>query len=281
MATQAQIDANRKNALKSTGPKSKPGKDKTRFNGLKHGLRAEQVVLPGEDPAEFAAELEGWSDDWKPQSHTRAVLVERAAAASWRLRRSSASRPTVLRELAEAAAARFDADRREAIERASTSSRRPRRRPSRCSGPTRTGVDRLIAWWDVLDAALEEGPAAWDRFARPADGPARPPCRRRPGRGRAGAPGLGPAAPGQRPRGIQPGRQPLAGEEAEDAIAELLGLADDARPELRRARKSSRTRPSSASGRSARRASTRRRRGCCCTATRCPTTARCGRRSRS
>ena len=81
MATQAQIDANRKNARKSTGPKSQPGKDKTRFNGLKHGLRAEQVVLPGEDPAEFAAELEGWADDWKPQSHTRSVLVERAAAA--------------------------------------------------------------------------------------------------------------------------------------------------------------------------------------------------------
>ncbi|HEY2156340.1 MAG TPA: hypothetical protein VGH33_11970, partial [Isosphaeraceae bacterium] len=42
---------------------------------------------PGEEPAEFEAERQGWIDDWNPRSHTRAVLVERAAAASWRLRR--------------------------------------------------------------------------------------------------------------------------------------------------------------------------------------------------
>src|SRR4029077_4619196 len=87
MATQAQIDANRKNAQKSTGPKSPDGKDVTRFNGLKHGLRAEHVVLPGEDKGAFEAELKSWPDDWNPQPQTRAALVERAASASWRLRR--------------------------------------------------------------------------------------------------------------------------------------------------------------------------------------------------
>jgi hypothetical protein len=39
MATQAQVDANRRNSKKSTGLKSRPSKNKTRFNGLKHGLR--------------------------------------------------------------------------------------------------------------------------------------------------------------------------------------------------------------------------------------------------
>jgi hypothetical protein len=108
MATQAQIDANRRNAQKSTGPKSRPGKDKTRFNGLKHGLRADQVVLPGEDRAAFDEERKAWFDDWKPTSHTRAFLVERAAASAWRLRRSVRVEAERLRALAEAAATRFD-----------------------------------------------------------------------------------------------------------------------------------------------------------------------------
>ncbi len=162
MATQAQIDANRKNALKSTGPKSKPGKDKTRFNGLKHGLRAEQLVLPGEDPAEFAAELKGWSDDWNPQSHTRAVLCERAAAASWRLRRSVRVEAARLRGLADAAAERFDAETREAIERAvALFQTDPQAALARLRSHA-AGVDHLIACWGGIAGVLARGPAAWD-----------------------------------------------------------------------------------------------------------------------
>ena len=53
MATAEQIRANRENAKKSTGPRRT---EATRFNGLKHGLRAEQVILPGESRDEFEAE---------------------------------------------------------------------------------------------------------------------------------------------------------------------------------------------------------------------------------
>ena len=85
MATREQIEANRRNARLSTGPKDT---SRTRFNGLKHGLRSEQGVLPGESRDEFDAERDGWFGDWRPMTHTRAVLVERAAVASWRLRRA-------------------------------------------------------------------------------------------------------------------------------------------------------------------------------------------------
>jgi hypothetical protein len=81
------VSANRANASHSTGPKSSAGKSKSKMNALKHGLRAEQVVIPGEDPRAFDAERAAWSADWQPRSHTRAILVERAAATSWRLRR--------------------------------------------------------------------------------------------------------------------------------------------------------------------------------------------------
>src|ERR1700733_3889633 len=81
------INANRSNASHSTGPRSSAGKAKSRMNALKHGLRAEQVVIPGEDPRAFEAECAAWSADWQPKPPPRAILVERAAATSWRLRR--------------------------------------------------------------------------------------------------------------------------------------------------------------------------------------------------
>jgi len=53
MATDAQIDANRRNAAKSTGPKTEEGKAKIRLNALKHGGRAKTTdvmpVLPHEE----------------------------------------------------------------------------------------------------------------------------------------------------------------------------------------------------------------------------------------
>jgi hypothetical protein len=43
------IEANRRNALKSTGPRTTEGKAAVRLNALRHGLRSEEVLLPGED----------------------------------------------------------------------------------------------------------------------------------------------------------------------------------------------------------------------------------------
>ncbi len=53
MTSAKQAAANRRNAAKSTGPKSAKGKQIARMSALKHGLQAEHVVSPGEDPGEF------------------------------------------------------------------------------------------------------------------------------------------------------------------------------------------------------------------------------------
>jgi hypothetical protein len=98
-SSERKITANRANASHSTGPRSSAGKAKSRLNALKHGLRAEQVVIPGEDPRAFEAECAAWSADWQPKSHTRAILVERAAATSWRLRRCVRIEATRLRQM--------------------------------------------------------------------------------------------------------------------------------------------------------------------------------------
>ena len=55
MATRRQIEANRRNAQRSTGPRTRTGKAAAKLNSLKHGLLAEQPVLPDEDGAAFEA----------------------------------------------------------------------------------------------------------------------------------------------------------------------------------------------------------------------------------
>ena len=52
------IIANRRNATRSTGPRTDAGKARSRLNGLKHGLRAQVLVLPDEDPAAFQERLD-------------------------------------------------------------------------------------------------------------------------------------------------------------------------------------------------------------------------------
>ena len=82
--SEKKLQANRANAQKSTGPKSKDGKAKVALNATRHGLRSQQIVLPGEDPAAFDQMIATWMDDWKPPTDARRLLVEQAVAHAWR-----------------------------------------------------------------------------------------------------------------------------------------------------------------------------------------------------
>ena len=76
MASPAQIAANRANAQKSTGPRSVEGKSASRFNALKHGIDAASIVIPGEDPAAYAALADDYLRDLRPQSPTEIFHVD-------------------------------------------------------------------------------------------------------------------------------------------------------------------------------------------------------------
>ena len=63
MTTFRQIEANRRNAQLSTGPKTEGGKSKSRRNAIRHGLTAETVIDALEDAEDYAAfELSVTSD---------------------------------------------------------------------------------------------------------------------------------------------------------------------------------------------------------------------------
>ena len=87
MATKAQMNANRNNAKKSTGPRTNEGKQRSGQNALKHGLLARDAVLPGEDPADFDRQLCDLEDTIEPKNALEFKLVRQIADAEWRLRR--------------------------------------------------------------------------------------------------------------------------------------------------------------------------------------------------
>jgi hypothetical protein len=89
MTTFRQIEANRRNALKSTGPKTLAGKEQSRRNAIRHGLTAETVIGLLEDTEDYRQFEAAVIADYDAQSAVERELVLRLASLLWRLRRAT------------------------------------------------------------------------------------------------------------------------------------------------------------------------------------------------
>ena len=87
MTSDKQIQANRRNALKSTGPKTPEGKAAVRLNARTHGLRSQEVLLPTENEAAFTELSAHLRAELQPAGELENLLVDGIVAAHWRLRR--------------------------------------------------------------------------------------------------------------------------------------------------------------------------------------------------
>lgn len=96
MATQAQINANRQNAQKSTGPRTAEGKAAVSQNAVKHGLFAVQDVLTVENQAEFDQLREEMLAELSPVGSVESLLAQRAVSLAWRLRRAEVMQNQVI-----------------------------------------------------------------------------------------------------------------------------------------------------------------------------------------
>ena len=90
MTSIKQIEANRRNSLKSTGPKTEAGKRTSRCNAVRHGLTAETVIGALEDAEDYKAFEAAITADYDAQSAVERELVLRLASLLWRLRRATA-----------------------------------------------------------------------------------------------------------------------------------------------------------------------------------------------
>jgi len=102
------LEANRRNALRSTGPVTPEGKNAVSLNALKHGLCSKEVVILSgeacENPKDYEALLAQLVEDCRPVGSLEEMLVEEIANCWWRLRR-------LYRTESEVIASRADGER--------------------------------------------------------------------------------------------------------------------------------------------------------------------------
>jgi hypothetical protein len=89
MTSFRQIEANRRNARKSTGPITEEGKERSRCNAVRHGLTAETVIGALEDADDYKAFEAAVIADYDVQSAVERELVLQLASLLWRLRRAT------------------------------------------------------------------------------------------------------------------------------------------------------------------------------------------------
>jgi hypothetical protein len=115
-ASEAKIASNRQNSLKSTGPKTVEGKERSRQNGLKHGMAGSGVVLVAEDVGEVERRNEALQAELAPKSSLGQILVLQLATLSVRMERGAKQEFASVSARARHASEDFDAERLDRVE---------------------------------------------------------------------------------------------------------------------------------------------------------------------
>ena len=100
MSTEKQIQTNRQNAQKSTGPKTDEGKAAVSQNAVKHGLFAESVIK-GENEADYEAFHDQMLAELAPVGTLELMLAERVVSLAWRLKRAERMQYQVIDDMME------------------------------------------------------------------------------------------------------------------------------------------------------------------------------------
>jgi hypothetical protein len=87
MTSRRRAEANRQNALRSTGPRTPEGRAASSRNAVRHGVLSNNFVAEHEDHDTFQRLLEGLVAEFEPETAIESLLVERLAMLFWRERR--------------------------------------------------------------------------------------------------------------------------------------------------------------------------------------------------
>ncbi len=243
----ARIEANRKNALKSTGPRTPEGKARSRANALKHGLCA-SVVVP-EDAQAIQARATEIYDAFKPYTDYQSWNVDRAAVLTLRIERAERMERRARDKVALRAELTWDDDRR--LEAEVLGANLPGHPAETVERLRRTphGCEWLMARWAMLAHAADTDPdrrwtpeqvaLAFDLMATPAAfRPGRNPGASIDFRGEALEPAGDPAALARRMVDeLMARREVVAGLDEVDRALAQADLDHDTSAELRRVRR--------------------------------------------
>ncbi len=154
MATEKQIEANRRNAARSTGPKTEAGKARSRANATTHGLAAELPVADAERSPDFDDRRAKWAAEVRPEGELAGWALDRAVAASMRIDSCERAMDELVAKTRQRARLAWNEDR--GVEAAEAFTRLPRN-PVLAARQLRTtlaGACLVIDAWVALGEAL-------------------------------------------------------------------------------------------------------------------------------
>ncbi len=159
MATEKQIEANKRNAALSTGPKSEQGKAQSRANALTHGLTA-KIVVPRELEAAASQRYCAWYSTFKPEDENQEFELAFAVEASLRIENCRARerlRKIELAKIAEDPGTKWQTDRKQEAARLARSLKRNPEVIALQLRSTPAGRRWLIQAWQLLLVVVAEG----------------------------------------------------------------------------------------------------------------------------
>ena len=89
--SQKRIDANRRNSMRSTGPRSREGRAASSMNNCSHGMRSTQKVLPGESQELFDDLEKELTECINPRTPLEKLMADRVILQSWKAKRGDAA----------------------------------------------------------------------------------------------------------------------------------------------------------------------------------------------
>ena len=96
MSSAAQQEANRKNSLASTGPKTEEGKQRSSVNATSHGFTGQQIVVSAHEKAAYENHCLAYLEQYQPKTHEESDLVQQFADQHWTIHQIAAQQITVL-----------------------------------------------------------------------------------------------------------------------------------------------------------------------------------------
>jgi hypothetical protein len=156
-------EINQRNATHSTGPKTPSGRDQSRRNALKHGLRADTLALPNEDPELVAERRRAWNDYYKPQSPAAHHLLDECVQATFLSQRCHRFHHASLTDQVRRAEYDWDCARQDQVEAQAALLATDPALAVRLLTRTADGCQWLIERWERLERMLNERGCWFDR----------------------------------------------------------------------------------------------------------------------
>jgi hypothetical protein len=156
-------EINQRNATHSTGPKTASGRDQARRNALKHGLRADTLALPNEDPELVAERCRVWNEYYRPQSPAAHHLLNECVQATFLSQRCHRFHHASLTDQVRRAEYDWDCARQDQVEAQAALLATDPAQAVRLLTRTADGCQWLIERWEGLEQMLNERGCWFDR----------------------------------------------------------------------------------------------------------------------